>query len=455
MALSIGYKQAISYVKSLDVYGSVLGLDNMKALADELENPESGLKFIHVTGTNGKGSVSAYISNILIKAGYKVGTYNSPAVISDIDQFRINMKMIKKKLYAEAIELVKDACERLAIDKGIHPTRFEVETMAAFVAFYIEKCDIVVLETGLGGKDDATNIVTNTLLHVFTHISMDHAAVLGDSLQKIAENKSGIIKSSSPTVICARECSTEESRASLNVILNKCEQFDSNAYIVSDENISKVRIKKNKLIFDYTGENNALKKLKLKMRGAYQPLNAVTAIKAIEVLNDVGYNISEESIKKGLKKTEIPFRFERIEYNDKVDIILDGAHNPDGAKQFVKSLELNYPDRDFIFITGIFKDKEYDKISSVFAGMALKIYAIQNEKSVRSLDKDVLADTLRKYNKNVFVSDTICSAVSQAIDDAKVTISANATHPIVCCIGSLSWLNEAKTEILKLKEKDK
>lgn len=430
------FEEAISYLKSLDIYGSVLGLDNMRALAKELDNPEDGLKFIHVTGTNGKGSVSAFISSILIEAGYKVGSYNSPAVLSDTDQYRINMEIIDNELFAEAMSLVKAACDRIVSAGGAQPTRFEVETMVAFVAFYIEKCDIVVLETGLGGRDDATNIVNNTLVHVFTSISMDHSAVLGNTLGEIASNKAGIIKSSAPVIVwedSLSEFNDSDRNEACSVLEKRCSEYDCDLYRVTKEDIP-----------DY----------KLKMKGAYQPANAAVALKAVTVLSDLGYNISEDNIKKGLKRAEIPFRFQIIK-KGKVDIILDGAHNPDGAAKFVDSLKLNYPDREYIFITGIFKDKDYERIAEITANEASKIYIIQNEKSARALDKETLFKTFKEKlssddNGNtdrIVISNSIDEAVNSAYHDAKNTISANATHPVICCFGSLSWLNDARKVI--------
>ncbi|MDO4187839.1 MAG: Mur ligase family protein [Lachnospiraceae bacterium] len=426
------FDEAILYIKSLDVYGSVLGLENMRGLADYLDNPQDGLKFVHVTGTNGKGSTSAFITSILKEAGYKVGTYNSPAVKSDTDQFRINMDIVHDDLYAEAVSIVKEASELYISDTGRHPTRFEVETMVAFVMFYMEKCDIVVLETGLGGINDATNIINTAVLHVVTSISMDHANVLGDSLIKIAENKSGIIKTSTPVVMLDRTKSTEgppDYTEVIKVFSDRCKEMDADLYLVDD-----------------TRENP----LELTMKGAYQSENASIAIKAAEVLADMGYRLLESDIRKGLKNAEIPFRFEHIEIESSIDIILDGAHNPDGAVQFAESLKLNYPDREYIYITGIFKDKDYKEIARITGDKAIKIYTIENEKSVRALDKSVLAEVYRQYNNNVVIADSIRDALEKAYSEAIVRLDVNGNHPVICCFGSLSWLNDAKEIVVEM-----
>jgi len=451
---NLTFSEAISYVKSLDVFGSVLGLDNMRHLAAELDNPQDGLRFVHVTGTNGKGSVCAFLTSIIKSAGYKVGSYNSPAVLSDIDQFRINGEIISEDLYAEAVSLVKSACEKVTKEYGVNPTRFEVETMVAFVSFYIEKCDIVELETGLGGRDDATNIINNTLLHVITSISMDHCAILGDTLLEIAEVKSGIIKSSAPVLlfngIKSDMSENEIDRLSEvnGLFVNKCIEAGAHLYTVSESSVSNLVVNKDTLTFNIREFD--LEKLSISMVGAYQPSNAAMAVAAARILSNIGYNISELSIRDGLLKAKLPFRFQKITANDKVDIILDGAHNPDGAWLLTKSLALIYPDREFNFVTGIFKDKDYEEIAKITAPKASKIFVIQNTDSARSLDKEKLSSVFNKFNKNVVMAETIESALDEAVSEAENRICANATNPIVVCFGSLSWLNRARKHIEKI-----
>lgn len=499
----LSFEEAISYVKSLDVYGSVLGLSNMTALAGELSNPQDNLRFIHVTGTNGKGSVCAFLSAILTEAGYTVGSYNSPAVLSDIDQFSINTKTISEELYAKSVSIVKGVCERIVAAGGIQPTRFEVETMVAFKAFEIAECDIVVLETGLGGRDDATNIIKNTLVHVFTSISMDHSAVLGDTLSKIAENKSGIIKSSAPTVMYLRDTAdmTDEEKSAVNdaadVISKRCSEYGSELHIVSDDLVSNIFIKKNSLYFDMP--KLKLLKLKLSMKGAYQPANATVAVYAIKQLLDRGYVITRQDIEKGLKKAYIPFRFEKISFKvqkivddihsvditaddiagmitkdnersqkNMVDIILDGAHNPDGAKKLMKSLELVYPNREYIYVAGVFRDKDYEKIARITGEKAKKIFVIRNNDTERSLESEVLSNEFLKYNKNVVDIENVDDALERALKETAESgqVSDKGQHeaeekqqasekkrqvaegcPVIVCFGSLSWLRYVKKYI--------
>jgi len=467
------FDEAINYIKSLDIYGSVLGLDNMRVLANELDNPQSGLKFIHVTGTNGKGSVCSFLAHILTDAGYRIGAYNSPAVISDTDQYTINTEAISEELYAEAVTLVKSACDQISKEGGNHPTRFEVETMVAFVAFNIDKCDIVILETGLGGRDDATNIADNKVLNVFTSISLDHCAVLGDTRAEIAEVKAGIIKSSAPVVMYAgiseSDNDSDQYNDVINVIRIKCSETGANFTPVYSDDITNVHMQNKKLRF-------SIPKLdfidaSISMTASYQPVNAEIAVFASKVLKDNGYTISDENIRNGLKKARIPFRFERVKAvykKEKVDIILDGAHNPDGAKRLMESLELNYPDREFIFVTGIFKDKDYEKIAEITGAKAKTVYAVENDLSQRALSRDDLTAVLLKYNDNIVNSESIESAIDSAISEAihndiQTSIAnsglfinqGTADKPVIVCFGSLSWLNRAKSYIKDTYKKNK
>lgn len=455
----LSYEEAISYVKSLDVYGSVLGLSNMISLADELSNPQDNLRFIHVTGTNGKGSVCAYLASIMTEAGYTVGSYNSPAVLSDIDQFSINTEQISEELYARAVSIVKSACDSIVSIGGIQPTRFEVETMVAFKAFEMAECDIVILETGLGGRDDATNIIKNTLVHVFTSISMDHSAVLGNTLSEIAGNKAGIIKSGAPTVMYKRDISdmTDEEATSvaeaIEIISNRCRENESKLHIVTDDFYSNLCIRKDRLCFDIP--DLGLSNLKLKMKGAYQPANAVVAVYAIRELLDKGYVITRQDIERGLKKAFIPFRFETLSLETEkkdgttcvIDIILDGAHNPDGAKKLMNSLRLVYPDRKCIYITGIFRDKDYEKIAEITAERASEIFVIRNKDTERSLESDTLAEVFLKYNKNVFNIENVEEAIRRALGMVEDKWQVSEDDTVIVCFGSLSWLRYVKEYI--------
>ena len=210
------YKEARVYLDEMSKYGSVLGLDTIRGLLRELGNPQDDLKFIHIAGTNGKGSVLAYTSMILSKAGYKTGRYVSPTVISYLEKIQIDGKWISESEFAEIMEEIKEAIDRLVCKGEPVPTVFEVETAMAFLYFKKQKCDLVVLETGLGGETDATNVIKNTVCAVFATISVDHLGVIGDTLEEIAQTKirdhqTGMCGSVSKT---AGECQTDPAKES-------------------------------------------------------------------------------------------------------------------------------------------------------------------------------------------------------------------------------------------------
>ena len=420
----MNFEEAKLYINSLNKFGSVLGLENIKALCDELSNPEDDLKFIHVTGTNGKGSTCAFITSILKASGIKAGSYNSPAVICEYDQYRIDDEVIDEDTYASALTKVAAAVEVLN-ERGISPTRFEVETVMAFVMFRDAGCELVVLETGLGGRDDATNVVKNTILHVFASISPDHMFILGNTLAEIADVKSGIIKSSAPTIIYnADESATE-------VIVNRANKCGSPVTIITADDVKK---------------NN----YELSLKGTYQKTNSCIALAVINELKNQGYDITDDAIEMGLKSAHIPFRFEVLPFKDNANgaseeltIILDGAHNEDGAYKLVDSLKSEYPARDYVFVTGIFKDKDYEKIAEIISGIASEVIVTENDLSNRALSKQILTKTYEKYINKVAQYDKIEMCIDKGIEAVKANQNA-----ILILSGSLSWLNRAKEYIM-------
>lgn len=426
----MNFDEAKLYINSLNKFGSVLGLENIQALCDELSNPEDDLKFIHVTGTNGKGSTCAFLTSILKTAGIKAGSYNSPAVICEYDQYRIDDEIIDEETYAKALTKVVKAVEALN-GRGISPTRFEVETAMAFVMFKDADCEIVVLETGLGGRDDATNVIKNTLLHIFASISPDHMFILGNTLAEIADVKSGIIKSSAPTIIYnADESATE-------VIVNRAKEYDSEVTIVTAEDVRKN---------DY----------ELSLRGTYQKINSCIALAAVNELKRQGYVIDENDIEMGLKSAHIPFRFEIVPFavnkdgeKRELSIILDGAHNEDGARKLVDSLKYEFPGKEYIFVTGIFKDKDYDKIAEIISEVASEVIVTENDLSDRALSKQILTETYKKYINRVSQYDKIEMCIERGIEKAN-----NTPNAILIFSGSLSWLNRAKEYIQKFGGKE-
>ena len=269
----MNYTQALQYIEYINTLkGSVLGLDSIRALCDELNNPQDDLKFVHIAGTNGKGSTLAFTSTILTESGYRVGRYISPTIREYRERFQINGRMISQNLFTQLLEEVKNACDRMC-EKGYeHPTAFEIETALAFLYFKRKKCDIVVLETGMGGTDDATNIVKTTVLSILASISMDHMQFLGDTLDKITLKKCGIIKPNVPVV------SAKQKEESEIVIKQVCIKNASPLTIIDKKDLSNIKYGLIKQSFKYKD-----KRYEIKLAGTWQPDNAILAIEAANI----------------------------------------------------------------------------------------------------------------------------------------------------------------------------
>lgn len=421
----MNYSEAKDYLTKLDTFGSVLGLSRMRELVTVLNDPQNDTDIIHITGTNGKGSILCFLSYIMKKQGLVVGSFSSPAVAGVRDCFRIDNEIISEELFAECTTDVKNACDFI-IEKGHeHPTRFEVETAIAFLAFKKSKCNIAIVETGLGGEGDSTNVIDNAVMNIFASISLDHVKELGPDIKSIARNKAGIIKSSAPVIICANN---EEATAQVE---NRASEYNAKVYKVLARDITNKNVSEEGITFDFDGINN----IHVSMCGAYQYINAAVAIKAMKIL----YNTDSEIIKNGLHNTKWPFRFERISSNPL--IYLDGAHNEDAALKLRETLDNLYKDRYLIFVIGIFKDKDYDRICEITLPIARKVFVTKNDLNKRSMSAEELFKVALKYNKNSEIKNSVDEAVKASVAYAD---SNKDKEPIIVMFGSLSWLDKAK-----------
>jgi dihydrofolate synthase/folylpolyglutamate synthase len=426
------YTEAREYLNGITKYGSVLGLTNIKELLKRLGNPQNDLTFVHIAGTNGKGSTLAFISTILKTAGYRTGRYLSPSVFSYREKMQANEKYITKALLTKLTFLIKDAIDDMLLEGFSHPTIFEVETVLAFLYFKQEKCDIVVLETGLGGLLDATNVVENTIAAVLTAISRDHVEFLGNTIEEITKNKVGIIKRDSIVV------TTNQEPDASKVIEEHCLKH-KNECILADykiaENISYQNLKIN---FDY----NESKNIEINLAGSYQIQNAILAIETIKALRKKGYQISELAMREGLKQTKWAGRFTKI-CNDPV-MIIDGAHNEAAARQLTDTIRCYFKSKKLMFVIGVLADKEYEKIIELTSSLAWKILTITTPNHVRSMKGEELAEIVRKYHSNVEYMPTIKAAVDCCMKNK------NQVDAIIA-FGSLSYLGEFENEVKALK----
>lgn len=426
------YKEAREYLNGITKYGSVLGLDSIRVLLRRLGNPQDTLRFVHVAGTNGKGSTVAFISTILELANYKTGRYVSPSVFSYREIIQINRVSITKEALTSLTFEIKEVIEEMLRDGFDHPTIFEVETALAFLYFKREKCDIVVLETGLGGVLDATNIVENTLAAVMTSISKDHMQFLGNTLKEITYNKVGIIKKDS-VVVC-----TKQELEVFEVIKEQCKQNNNTLIIADDKKAVNICYKNLKIVFDYDEFNN----IEIGLSGSCQIQNAILAIETAKALRSMEFKISDKAIEEGLHLTKWPGRFTQI-CKEPV-IIIDGAHNEAAAIQLKETIAKHFKNKKLMFVIGVFADKEYEKMVEIMSPLAYKILTITTPDNPRALEGEKLAKVIEKYHNNVKFIPTLKEAAKECVNQKK---SVDA----IIAFGSLSYLGEFTKQVKALK----
>ena len=344
------YEKARNFLRYSSQFGSVLGLENIKELLKRLNNPQDKLKFIHIGGTNGKGSTAAYITYILGEAGYQVGRFTSPYVFKEEEIIQISNKKngriiheyINKEDLTLCIKRIQHACQTMVSDGFSHPTTFEIETAMAMLYFYMKKCDIVVLEVGLGGRLDATNVIKSPECVVMTTIGMDHTQFLGNTLEEIAKEKSGIIKEKIPVVSYEQEDRVKE------ILKEVCIKECSPLYMADFKSIKFEDIQLTGTKFSFQGIEKNYKSMEITMLGINQVKNAMVAVLSMEVLNQKGYNITNKNIREGLLHAKWKGRFDLIQTNP--TIVVDGAHNENGSKSLAENIELYFKNKEIIYL---------------------------------------------------------------------------------------------------------
>jgi dihydrofolate synthase/folylpolyglutamate synthase len=394
-------------------YNITLGLESISKLCELLGNPQDRFKSIHITGTNGKGSTGAYIESILIENGLTVGRYTSPAVSNIFETITINRMPISPEEYQACKEKVLEVAKDLPKYGVREASQFELETAIAY-EYLSTRCNVALIEVGMGGRLDATNVLHNKVLSVITSISLDHTQYLGNTLESITTEKCGIIQRGVPTVT-----TTQLSEVS-HTIESICSKMDSPLSVANRLGISNVALTEDyTLTFDYLD----YKGLRSKMLGDFQTDNATLAITACEVLN-----IPKNVIVKGIFNARWKYRFDIVNTNPLV--ILDGCHNADASKRLRNTLDCYFKGKSICYIMGIFKDKDYTAIVSNLCDRAEVIYTISTD-GKRSLSAESLAKVVKDYNPNV----TPCDSVSQAIALAKTS-----NTDVILVFGSLSTL---------------
>ena len=434
----MNYLEAREYINKALKKGSILGLESIKRLMNELSNVQNEVKVLHIAGTNGKGSTLAYISEILKQAGYKVGKYTSPAVFDYREIFQINGEYISEEKYAFLMSKIKEAVHRIEKNGFESPTAFEIETALAYLYFYEEKCDFALVETGLGGDMDATNIVEDTFVSIITPISLDHTQFLGNTITEIATHKAGIIKENSSVVVA------KQTNEATEVMIQYAMQNNAECVIC---NVPKnVKYETDKTIFDYVSvSGKKYENITTMMLGDFQPENIVTAIEVIENVIKKGYQVSEKAIYDGIKNAIWHGRFEKI--CDKPDIYFDGGHNPGAGEHIKKCVEIYFTNKRIVYIIGVLADKDYDSVLRLTGGYASDIITV-TPNNARALLGEELKNTAKKYNDNVVSADTIDEAV-------KMAVSMVDNDDVIMIFGSLSYLNEAKLAVERRNSDDR
>lgn len=400
------YQEAVDYVHSLLPFGVRPGLERMRAMMAELGNPQDRLKFAHVAGTNGKGSTCAMLAGILQASGYKTGLFTSPYVIEFRERMQINGEMIPYKTFAAVIEQIKPVADMLA-KRDMQPTEFEVITAAAFLYFAQEGCDIVVLEVGLGGRLDSTNIIKTPLVSVITSVSMDHMNVLGNTIEEIAAEKCGIIKRGGITVIYP-----EQDRRVFNILYHTA-ILQSNVLIT--QNMEDIHIEAEKI----TGTDivyNGLH-IHIPLIGAHQVGNCMTAVLAAEALRSRGLRrITGKTIINGIAGVQMPARLEIFQTQPLV--LLDGGHNADGIRRLAQAVHRFLSGRRIVAVIGMMADKAYDAAAREIAPLCKKIITT-TPSNPRALPAERLARAMEPYCRDVWAVEKPEKAFVQALREAQ------------------------------------
>ncbi len=407
------------YLEQLRLVGSRFGTDCEKELLSLLGNPQDKLRFIHVAGTNGKGSFCSMMSSVLQKQGYKVGLYTSPYIVVFNDRIRVNGLPIAEDDINDLFLRVRQKADTMKTP----PSSFDFITAAAFLWFYETKCDLVVLEVGLGGRYDSTNVIKNSLLSVITGIAFDHTEILGDTIEKIAWEKAGIIKENCPALYGGNN------EKALAVIEKECEEKHSELTVKNPDSLKILSTTLDGTEFEFDG-----KEYFIRLLGLYQPANAATVLAAIDVLRKHGFEISETAVKDGLSSAVWQARFEKIA--DEPVVLYDGGHNPQGVRAAVESVRAYFGDKKINLLVGILADKAHGEMAEELAKIADRVICIAPP-SPRALPAEALAEEFCEAGANARAANSIKEGVKIALSYKKP----------VLVIGSLYSYNDVSESV--------
>lgn len=413
------YNEALTFIHSNFWQGSKPGLERTEELLNQMGNPQDKLKFIHVAGTNGKGSFCSMLSSVLMEAGEKVGTYTSPYVFRFNERMKINGKDIPDDALAELCEYIRPFTEKME-EK---PTEFELITAIAMEYFRREGCTVVVLECGMGGRLDSTNVIKTPILSVITGIALDHTAFLGSTISEIAAEKAGIIKKCVPVLYCGDAIEAK------NVIEKKAKEANAPFYAIDRTDFKLRSTTLSGCEFDF----NEWKNIKISLLGSYQLLNAQNVLFALSLLNSLGMKIPKEAVESGMKKAKWPARFEWI-LKDPI-LLFDGGHNPEGVSAAVESAKLYFPDQKLLILSGVMADKDYPFMVKKMSEIAKEAFCI-TPANPRALPAEDYAAAFRAQRVPVKAFSSVPEALREAVEKAR-----KEKLPLLC-LGSLYMYSE-------------
>jgi len=418
-------EKAMEFIYSTSWKGSKLDLSRITELMRLLGDPQKDLKFVHIAGTNGKGSTAALLASVLTEAGYKTGLYTSPYIHTFGERMQIDAVPIAENELVVISNQLKESVAKMQET----PTVFELITAMAFLYFHQERCEIVVLEVGMGGRLDATNVIDTPEVAVITSIGLDHTAELGNTVEKIAGEKAGIIKQNG-VAVCYPQVEAVE-----KVIREKCKAHnmqvsfvDKNAVVAISQNLDGQH-------FDY----GDFKDIAIPLLGKHQLLNAAVAIAAVCALRERGWNITEGVLRGGLQKTKWPARFEVMRRNPV--FIVDGAHNPQGMQMAVDNLFAMFPNKRFLFLFGVLTDKDYKKMTEILIPHASHFFVVTPD-SERALSAEELSAHLKQQG---VAETTICENVEDGVQFAFETAGKD---DVICALGSLFMVGQVRECLL-------
>lgn len=408
------YSEAIDFIMSRRKFQKSSSHQRIARLLQLLENPEKKLKFVHIVGTNGKGSVSTALSYILKDAGYKTGLFTSPYIVEFGERIQINGEYISHEDIACLTALIKEKTDQME-DEELYPTVFEVTTVLAFLYFAKKGCDIVFLEAGIGGEHDSTNVIPSPLVSVFTSISLDHTEMLGDTIEKIAKEKSGIIKKGSMVVSYPKDGETfgyiPQSQEAIEVIKKACQESSCD-FILPDTTKLKV------ISSDISGSEFIFDSLKIKTQlcGAHQIGNMITVITVAKQLRNCGFKIEDVNISQGIALFKIPGRMETVSHSPL--IILDGGHNAGCMKALSSVIETFLKDKEITLLASFMKDKDYETSLKIIAGLCKNIVLTQTDK-LRGESPEKLFNKISDFGGEIVCENDSLTAYQKALNLTK------------------------------------